>query len=262
MRAVSTVPNHAIADEVELDRIRATLPEGELPERLGDGWDDHRRVQAGYRAMVAFAGSIDRRFASTLVELWYYRDRLSEEEYRALLRRFPVPEDTAPDSWLFRLDEEPDATAARYRELPGVSVPDPYAGAPGLPWQAKCSRDQDVLMAVEAEDGLFVVAIRGRGSVYLNPIEARALGRALVKATGGTGTSLRGDEEDRMRPVVEAAEASVDRVRRLYGVLEPSIVVDETLALAAAVDVYRSSAPRDGQAAGNSSVASDATQDR
>lgn len=90
---------------------RASVAEAQAapPPVLGDGWDQNPIVLEGYGALRRFGADLDRGQAAILISQWAHRIELSEREYRAVLRRFPVPGDVPPNSWLFMLDAEPDA---------------------------------------------------------------------------------------------------------------------------------------------------------
>jgi len=89
---------------------RASVAEAQAASMpvLGDGWDAHPIVVEAWRALIAFGADLDRAQATVLITMWCHRVELSEREWRAVMRRFPVPGDVPTRSWLYGLDEEPD----------------------------------------------------------------------------------------------------------------------------------------------------------
>lgn len=92
----------------------ASIIEGQntKPPRMGDDFDGHPVVMEAWWALRHFGASMDRAQAVILLAMWCHRGELSEREYRAVLRRFPVPDNVPPGSWLFMLDEDPGTPEA------------------------------------------------------------------------------------------------------------------------------------------------------
>jgi len=116
--------------------------------------DDHPIVSLAEQRLRDFAGpEQDRTHAAVLLAMWAHADQLTGPEYRAVLRRFPLPPDAPPGSWLHLSDDEGCQPES-------MDLPDGVDGSPIGGRRAKCAWCRAL-----------VPIVGGRFTVHIRPAE-------------------------------------------------------------------------------------------